>query len=167
MTDWNGIDMLIQLLCVGKIKEKYMREAIAEYQKRLSRFCRFEIIEVGDVSIPDRASEAEKEAVLKREGELIAGKIKGGAFLVCMCVEGKSMATEAFAEKMKKLEITGTSHICFVIGGSLGLWEELKKKADLCLSLSEMTLTHQMARLFLTEQIYRVYKMNRNETYHK
>ena len=81
MTDWNGIDMLIQLLCIGKIKEKYMREAIAEYQKRLSRFCRFEIIEVGDVSIPDRASEAEKEAVLKREGELIAGKIKGGAFL--------------------------------------------------------------------------------------
>jgi 23S rRNA (pseudouridine1915-N3)-methyltransferase len=159
--------MLVQILCVGKIKEKYMRDAIAEYQKRLSRFCRFEIIEVDDISIPDKASGAEKEAVLKKEGELLLGKVKNGAHIICMCVEGKGMPTEEFADMIQKLEIAGSSHICFVIGGSLGLWDELKKKADLRLSLSSMTLTHQMARLFLAEQIYRAYKINRNETYHK
>ncbi len=159
--------MLIQILCVGKIKEKYMRDAIAEYQKRLSRFCRFEVVEVSDISIPDQASEAEKAAVLKKEGELLLSKIKSGAYLICMCVEGQTLSTEEFANRMQQWEISGVRQICFVIGGSLGLWDELKKRADLRFSLSALTLTHQMARLFLAEQIYRAYKINRNEVYHK
>lgn len=162
-----GFRMNIEIICVGKMKEKYFIEAMNEYEKRLSRFCKFQITQVPDCSIPDNASEMEERAILEKEGSLILNKLKKDTYVIAMCVEGKERTTEQFAKQMDGLGLQGKSHITFLIGGSLGLAGIVKEKADYLLSLSQMTLTHNMARVFLTEQIYRSFKINHGEKYHK
>ncbi len=158
--------MRVSIICVGKIKEKFYTDAIAEYKKRLSRFCDFEIVEIPDLSIPDNASEAEKEQIKNREGEKILDKLKGNTFTVALCIEGKTLSSEDLAKTMAGATQT-TSNISFVIGGSLGLSDTVKSKANLMLSFGRMTLPHQLMRVVLTEQIYRSFMINANTGYHK
>ena len=158
--------MNVNIICVGKIKEKYFAEAIAEFEKRLGRFCTFRITELPDRPIPDKASPAQEAAVLEAEGADILKAIKKGDYVIALCVEGKELSSEEWAAKTA--DITRThSAITYVIGGSLGLSPEVKARADLRLSLGRITLPHRIARLVLTEQIYRCFKINANETYHK
>lgn len=158
--------MNVNIICVGKIKEKYFAEAIAEFEKRLGRFCAFRITELPDRPIPDKASAAQEAAVLEAEGADILKAIKKGDYVIALCVEGKELSSEEWAEKTA--DITRThSAITYIIGGSLGLSPAVKARADLRLSLGKITLPHRIARLVLTEQIYRCFKINANETYHK
>ncbi len=156
----------IKLVCVGKIKEKYFSSAMEEYGKRLSRYCKFEVIEIPDVSVPDHPSDAQIAEVLKKEGENILKKIEGEKQIVALCVEGKQMPSEQFAAMLSQSALEG-DRLCFVIGGSHGLWDEVKQISDLRLSFSKMTLPHQLMRVVLTEQIYRGFKINQGEQYHK
>ena len=158
--------MRVSVICVGKLKEKYLKDAVSEYEKRLSRFCSFEIIEVADSKIPENASEAECEKVLEQEGEKILSKIKPNSFVIAMCVEGKQVSSEQLADEIKNISFQ-TGNIIFIIGGSLGLCDDVKKRANICLSFGKITLPHQLMRVVLTEQIYRTFKINANETYHK
>lgn len=158
--------MTVNIICVGKIKEDYFLKATAEFEKRLSRFCTFNVICLPDKSIPDNPSEAECSAVLAREGEQILKKIGKSDIVVAMCIEGKQLSSEQLAAKIAEFQMQGST-IDFVIGGSLGLSEEVKKRASLRLSMSSMTFPHRIARLMLEEQIYRAFKINANETYHK
>ncbi len=159
--------MKIRIICVGKIKEKYLKDAIAEYAKRLSRFCTFEVCELSDEKIPDNPSPAECEQVLKSEGEAILKRISKDSYVISLCVEGKSMSSEEFASKMRSITIGGKSTIDLIIGGSLGLHDSVKSRSDLKLSFSSFTFPHQLMRLILAEQIYRAFKINANEEYHK
>ena len=158
--------MKVSIICIGKIKERFFTDAIGEYKKRLSRFCDFEITEIPDLSIPDNASDSEKEQIKNREGEKILDKIKSNTFTIALCIEGKTLSSEDLAKTMANATQT-TSHIAFVIGGSLGLSDAVKKKADLMLSFGRMTLPHQLMRVVLTEQIYRSFMINSNTGYHK
>lgn len=158
--------MYITILCVGKIKEKFYRDAIDEYKKRLSRFAKIEITEVKDEKIPDNASEKEMDAVLEKEGNLILSKIPKNSAVIAMCIEGESVSSTDLAEKLNVLSMK-SSNITFVIGGSLGLWEKVKKASDMRISFGKITLPHQLMRVVLTEQIYRAFKINANENYHK
>ncbi|MBQ9956025.1 MAG: 23S rRNA (pseudouridine(1915)-N(3))-methyltransferase RlmH [Ruminococcus sp.] len=158
--------MTINIICVGKIKEDFFKNAAAEYEKRLSRFCNINIINLPDKSIPENPSEAQCESVLKAEGELILKKIGKSDTVICMCIEGKMLKSEELAEKIKGIQ-NYSSTIDFVIGGSLGLSNEVKSRADFKLSLSPMTFPHNLARIILEEQIYRAFKINNNESYHK
>lgn len=159
--------MNIQIICIGKLKEKYWTEAIAEYSKRLSRFCTLEIIELKEARLPDKASQAEEEAVKLEEGRSILKTIKDGTFVITLEILGKQLDSPQLAAKLESLSLEGKSNIAFVIGGSLGLSEEVSKRANFKLSFSKMTFPHQMMRVILLEQIYRAFKINRNETYHK
>lgn len=159
--------MNIQIICIGKLKEKYWTEAIAEYSKRLSRFCTLEIIELKEARLPDKASQAEEEAVKIEEGRSILKTIKDGTFVITLEILGKQLDSPQLAAKLESLSLEGKSNIAFVIGGSLGLSEEVSKRANFKLSFSKMTFPHQMMRVILLEQIYRAFKINRNETYHK
>lgn len=159
--------MKINLITVGKIKENYLKDAIAEYAKRLSRFAKLNIIEVPDLKIKDGASEKEEEMVILGEGELIEKHINKSSYVIALCIEGKKQSSEAFAETIKDAAIKGGSDITFIIGGSLGLADFIKKRADFLLSFSDMTFPHQLMRVILLEQIYRAYKINANEVYHK
>ncbi|MBR2885427.1 MAG: 23S rRNA (pseudouridine(1915)-N(3))-methyltransferase RlmH, partial [Clostridia bacterium] len=152
--------------CVGKIKEDYFSKAAAEFEKRLSRFCSINVIQIPDKSIPDNPSEAECRAVLNKEGEQILKKIGKSDIVIAMCIEGKNLSSEEFAVKLSDFQMQ-SSTIDFVIGGSLGLSDEVKKRADFKLSMSRMTFPHRIARLMLEEQIYRAFKILANETYHK
>ena len=158
--------MKINIICVGKIKEDFFKGASAEYEKRLSRFCDINIINLPDKSFPENASESEEKAVLKAEGELILKKIGKSDTVIALCVEGKMLTSEGLAEKIKDIQ-NYSSTIDFIIGGSLGLSQEVKNRADFKLSLSTMTFPHRIARIVLEEQIYRAFKINANETYHK
>lgn len=158
--------MKINIICVGKIKEDFFKGAAAEYEKRLSRFCDISIINLPDKSIPENASESECQNVLKAEGELILKKIGKSDTVIALCVEGKMLTSEGLAEKIKEIQ-NYSSTIDFVIGGSLGLSQEVKNRADFKLSLSAMTFPHRIARIVLEEQIYRAFKINNNESYHK
>lgn len=158
--------MKVSIICIGKIKEKFFTDAINEYRKRLSRFCDFEITEIPDLSIPDNASESEKEQIKNREGEKILDKLKGNPFTVTLCIEGKTLSSEDLAKTMANATQT-TSHIAFIIGGSLGLSDAVKTKSNLMLSFGRMTLPHQLMRVVLTEQIYRSFMINSNTGYHK
>lgn len=158
--------MTINIICVGKIKESYFSEAAAEFEKRLSRFCTLNIIQLPDKSIPDNPSPAQCNEVLQKEGEMILKKIGKGDIVVAMCIEGKQLSSEQLAQKLSEFQMQ-SSTIDFVIGGSLGLWEEVKNRAQLRLSMSAMTFPHRIARIMLEEQIYRAFKINANETYHK
>ncbi|MCR5742626.1 MAG: 23S rRNA (pseudouridine(1915)-N(3))-methyltransferase RlmH [Lachnospiraceae bacterium] len=157
----------ITLLTVGKIKEKYFNDAIAEYSKRLGRYCKLNIIEVADEKTPDDASEAEEELIKKREGDRILAKLPDNAYVCVLAINGKNLSSTELADKMSKICVSGYDHIVFIIGGSLGLSEDVNKKADMLLSFSRMTFPHQLMRVVLLEQIYRGFRILNNEPYHK
>ena len=159
--------MNINIIAVGKIKEKYLKDAITEYSKRLSRFCKLTITEIADEPMADRPSESERKQVLRKEGDKILSAIKNTDVLVTLCVEGMQSSSEKFADFLKEECVNGASTFTFIIGGSLGLLEEIKKKSKLRLSFSQMTFPHQLMRVILLEQIYRAFKINANENYHK
>lgn len=159
--------MKITILCVGKIKERFFREGIAEYKKRLSKYCKLEVVEVADEKTPDRASEAEEQKIKGKEAERLEKYIKKDAYIVVLVIEGEMLDSVELAEKIDKLGIGGKSHLMFIIGGSLGLDDIIIKQADYKLSFSKMTFPHQMMRMILMEQIYRSYRILKNEPYHK
>ena len=158
--------MNVTIICVGKLKEDYLKSAISEYQKRLSRFADFEIIEVPDQKIPDNASKKIEEQILNKEGELILSKIKNNSYVIAMCVEGKLISSEELADEIKNISMQ-SSNITFIIGGSLGLSQDVKTRANNRISFGKITLPHQLMRVVLSEQIYRAFKINANEAYHK
>lgn len=159
--------MKITLITVGKIKEKFFREAVGEYEKRLSRYCRLEIRETADEKTPEKASEVQREQILQKEGERILKLVPEDAFTVTLEIEEKKLSSEAFAGEIERLGVNGTSHIVFVIGGSLGLHDSIKTRADLAVSFSDMTFPHQLMRVILLEQIYRACRIISGEPYHK
>lgn len=159
--------MKITVVTVGKIKEKYFVDAIAEYSKRLSRYCKLEIIQVADEKTPDGASEALEMQIKDKEGERILANIKDGSFVVALAIEGQMLDSEGLARKIEKWGVSGISQIVFVIGGSLGLSKAVLNRADYKLSFSKMTFPHQLMRVVLLEQIYRSYRIISNEPYHK
>ena len=159
--------MKITLITVGKIKEKYLKDAIAEYSKRLSRYCKLEIVEVADEKTPDNASDTVEDAIRDKEGERILKYIKEDAYVITLEIAGKMLTSEEMAEKIEKLGVQGTSHIIFIIGGSIGLGREILKRSDYALSFSKMTFPHQLFRVMLLEQVYRGFRITNNEPYHK
>jgi 23S rRNA (pseudouridine1915-N3)-methyltransferase len=159
--------MKIKIACVGKVKDAFYRDAVAEYAKRLSRFCTLEIAEVSDEKAPETLSPAEEAQVMEREGERLLSKILPGEFVVCLTIEGKRFSSEAFATTLQATFDRSISCITFVIGGSLGLSSAVTGRADLKLSVSDMTLPHGLCRVVLLEQIYRAFKINAREPYHK
>ena len=159
--------MTIEIICTGKLKEKYWQDAAAEYAKRLSRFCKLIITELPEVRLAG-SSEADEKAVIEAESRAVLAKLaRAQSYVIALDVRGRELSSEAFAEKISDLALTGKSHIVFVIGGSLGLSEELLRVSDMRLSFSPMTFPHQLMRVILLEQIYRAYKINAGETYHK
>lgn len=158
--------MNVTIICVGKLKEKFSKEAIDEYKKRLTRFCKLDIIEIPDLKIPDNASLKTQEQIVIKEGEAILSKIKDNSFVIAMCVEGELVKSEDIADIINK-QSRNSSNIVFLIGGSLGLSDEVKKRANLRISFGRITLPHQLIRVVLCEQIYRAFKINANEVYHK
>lgn len=159
--------MKITLITVGMIKEKYLKDAIAEYSKRLSRYCKLEIVEVADEKTPDNASDTVEDAIRDKEGERILKYIKEDAYVITLEIAGKMLTSEEMAEKIEKLGVQGTSHIIFIIGGSIGLGKEVLARSDYALSFSKMTFPHQLMRVILLEQIYRSYRIINGEPYHK
>ena len=159
--------MKITLVTVGKIKEKYLEAAIAEYSKRLSRYCKLEIVQVADEKTPDNASELMEKQIKEKEGERILSHIKDGAYVVALAIDGKQLSSEELADLVEGLGVRGESHIQIVIGGSLGLADSVLKRADYKLSFSRMTFPHQLMRVILLEQIYRSYRIISGEPYHK
>lgn len=159
--------MKITVLAVGKVKEAYFRDAIAEYSKRLSKYCKLEIIEVADEKTPDRASEREEELIKQKEADRLRKHIKEDAFVCALAIEGVQLDSVALAGKMEQIGLQGKSHIIFIIGGSLGLHKSVLQRADMLLSFSKMTFPHQLMRVILLEQIYRAYRIMANEPYHK
>lgn len=159
--------MKITIITVGKIKEKYLKDAIAEYSKRLSKYCKLEIIEVADEKTPDNASEIVENNIRSKEAERILKHIKDDAFIITLEIDGKQLTSEEMAKKIENLGIQGNSHITFIIGGSIGLGTEVLAKSNYALSFSKMTFPHQLMRVILLEQIYRSYRIIHGEPYHK
>ena len=159
--------MKITVITVGKIKEKYLRDAIAEYTKRLSRYCKLEIIEVADEKTPDQASETVEEQIRDKEGERILKYIRDDMYVITLEIGGKMLSSEELADKINMLGIQGQSSVAFVIGGSIGLGREVLKRSDYALSFSKMTFPHQLMRVILLEQVYRSYRIMNGEPYHK
>ena len=157
----------VSIICVGKMKEKFYIEAAAEYGKRLSRFCKLEIIELPEDRLPEDPSKAQIEAALAKEAETIRAKLPSGAMIVAMCVEGKTQSSEELAALMAQRANQGGSHVVFLIGGSFGLHPSVKALAAVKLSMSPMTFPHHLARVMLLEQIYRAYQINAGSKYHK
>ena len=159
--------MKITCVTVGKIKEKYLTEAIREYEKRLSRYCKVDIMELVDEKTPEGAGEALERKIKEKEGERLLARIREGDFVIALAIEGKMLSSEELAAKMERLGVDGISHIVFVIGGSLGLSPDVLRRADFALSFSRMTFPHQLMRVILLEQIYRSFRINSGEPYHK
>jgi 23S rRNA (pseudouridine1915-N3)-methyltransferase len=159
--------MKISIVCVGKVKEKYFTGAIEEYAKRLSRYCKLEIVEVADEKTPDGASAALNEQIKEKEGKRILEKIPEEAYVIALAIEGKQPDSVELSHKIDALGVKGTSHIVFIIGGSLGLSPMVMKRADEAMSFSRMTFPHQLMRVILLEQIYRAYRILNHEPYHK
>lgn len=159
--------MQISILTVGKVKEKFYRDAIDEYAKRLSRYCKLKIVEVDDEKTPDGASDKVCDQIMAKEAERLKSHITDDAYVIALAIEGKKFDSEGFAKKINNIGIQGKSHIIFIIGGSLGISSELKKRANELISFSDMTFPHQLMRVILTEQIYRAYRIINNEPYHK
>lgn len=158
--------MRITVVCAGRIKEKYLSAGIAEFLKRLRPFAQVEIREIHEEKMPDEPSEAEKEQVLRREGEKLLKLVPAGSYLFVLDVHGRERSSEELASRLDKLGLSGQSNITFLIGGAFGLSREVRAAADERLSFSQLTFTHQMVRLLLVEQIYRAFKINRGEKYH-
>lgn len=163
----NTRNMKIKLIVVGKLKEKYLKEGIGEYCKRMSTMLPLELIELSDEKIPDHASEKEQEAVKYREGQKILARIQEGDKVVVLSIQGQLMSSEELALLVKEAEVYGTRNLVFVIGGSLGLSQEVYQRSDIQVSFGRMTLPHQLMRLVLVEQIYRAQMINRGSAYHK
>ena len=161
------VDVKINIVAVGKIKEKFLREGIDEFLKRLSRYAKVKIVEVADEKIPVNPSEADLEAVKKREADKIKKYLTGNSLVVALAIQGKQKSSEELAQWMKELMIQGKSEITFVIGGAVGLHKSILDLANYLLSFSKLTFTHQMIRMILLEQIYRGFKIMRGEPYHK
>lgn len=159
--------MRITIITVGKIKEKYLKDAIEEYSKRLVKYCRLELIEVADEKTPDSAGEAMGQQIRGKEAARIQKYIKADSYVVALAIDGHALSSEQFAHKIDALGIQGVSHITFVIGGSIGLGSEVLNRADYRLSFSLMTFPHQLMRVILLEQIYRAYRIINHEPYHK
>ena len=159
--------MKITILSVGKIKEKFYRDAISEFEKRLSRYAKLEIVEVADEKTPDEASEHEITLIKEKEGERLLKSIKDDGYVICLAINGKMLDSVELSRHLEKLGVSGVSHIYFVIGGSLGLADEVLKRADMLLSFSKMTFPHQLMRVILCEQIYRSCRIMNHEPYHK
>ncbi len=159
--------MNITILCVGQIKEKYFRDAIAEYQKRLSRYCKLQMIEVADEKTKENASEAENDLIRKKEGERLLKHIKDSDYCITLEIDGKMLTSEGLSKEIDRLGLAGKSSLVFVIGGSIGLDIAVLKRSDYALSFSKMTFPHQLMRVILLEQIYRSYRIMRGEPYHK
>ena len=159
--------MKISVIAVGKIKEKYLKDAVTEYSKRLSRYCKLEIIEAADEKTPDHASVAVEDTIRAKEGERLLKHIRDDMYVITLEIGGKMLTSEEFAEKIETLGVQGKSSIAFVIGGSNGLGEEVLKRSDFALSFSKMTFPHQLMRVVLLEQVYRGYRIVNGEPYHK
>lgn len=162
--------MKIRILCVGKIKESYFSKGIEEYSKRLSRYSKLEIVEVGDEKTPDGASEALERQIKEKEGERLLKYMKESGhdcYTIALAIQGKQMDSVTFSEKIRMLGVRGVGQITFVIGGSLGLSDAVMKQADEAISFSKMTFPHQMMRMILLEQIYRGFRIMKGEPYHK
>ncbi len=159
--------MKISILTVGKVKEKFYVQAIDEFVKRLSRYCKLEIIEVADEKTPDGASALVEDSIKEKEGLRLEKYIRDDAYVIALAIDGKMLSSEELSEKIDKLGIGGESHIQFIIGGSLGMWPKLLERADYKLSFSKMTFPHQLMRVILLEQIYRAFRIAKNEPYHK
>ncbi|MEC1521886.1 23S rRNA (pseudouridine(1915)-N(3))-methyltransferase RlmH [Neobacillus niacini] len=159
--------MNISIITVGKLKEKYLKMGIDEYLKRLNAYAKVEVIEVADEKAPEELSESEMVQVKQKEGERILAKISQDTYVIALAIHGKMQSSEELADTLDKLATYGKSKIAFIIGGSLGLSEEVLKRANEHLSFSKMTFPHQLMKLILIEQIYRAYRINRGEPYHK
>ena len=159
--------MRVKIVCIGKLKEKYWTAAVDEYSKRLSKYCDLEILQLKETKLADKPSEADEIIVIYEEGQTILKNIKDGTYVIALEINGKSLSSEELAAKVDRLAIEGKSDITFVIGGSLGLSKEVSQRADFSLSFSKMTFPHQMMRVILLEQIYRSFKIIKNEAYHK
>lgn len=159
--------MNIKIICVGKLKEKYFRDAIAEYQKRLSRFAKVELVQVPDEKAPERLSAAEQERVKETEGRAILNKIKDKEYVYVTAIKGQEKSSEEFAQELKELATYGHSDVTFVIGGSLGTSSAVNQRADVLLSFGKLTMPHQLMRVVLIEQIYRCFMINSGSPYHK
>ncbi len=159
--------MKITIVCVGKIKEKFYRDALAEYTKRLSRYCSLSITEVADEKTKEQASDVECAIIKDREGERILKSIREDGYVIALAIDGKNLDSVELSKTIENLALTGKSNLYFVIGGSLGLSDEVMKRADYKLSFSRMTFPHQLMRVILLEQIYRSYRIINHEPYHK
>ena len=159
--------MKITILCVGKVKEKFYRDAIGEYQKRLSRYCKLEIVEVTDEKIPDGASETVENQIKEKEGNRILSKIREEDYVIALAIDGKMQDSVELSKNIQQLGVRGKSSIVFVIGGSVGLSKAVLKRANEKLSFSKMTFPHQLMRVILLEQVYRSYRIMNGEPYHK
>ncbi|VJB35788.1 rRNA large subunit methyltransferase [Streptococcus pneumoniae] len=159
--------MKIKVVTVGKLKEKYLKDGIAEYSKRISRFAKFEMIELSDEKTPDKASESENQKILEIEGQRILSKIADRDFVIVLAIEGKTFFSEEFSKQLEETSIKGFSILTFIIGGSLGLSSSVKNRANLSVSFGRLTLPHQLMRLVLVEQIYRAFTIQQGFPYHK
>lgn len=159
--------MKIKVVTVGKLKEKYLKDGIAEYSKRISRFATLEMIELADEKTPDRASDSENQKILQTEGNRILSKVGDRDFVIVLAIEGKTFSSEEFSKQLEKASISGFSTLTFIIGGSLGLTSAVKNRANLSVSFGQLTLPHQLMRLVLVEQIYRAFTIQQGSPYHK
>lgn len=159
--------LTVNIICIGKIKESYWREAIKEYSKRLTAFCKFNIIELDEEKANSNPNDTQIKTILDAEGKRIVSRLSKNSFVIPMCIEGKMLSSTELSEKISQVPLLGKSSIDFIIGGSWGLSDEVKSKADLKLSMSKMTFPHQMARVVLCEQIYRAFEISTNGKYHK
>lgn len=159
--------LTVNIICIGKIKESYWREAIKEYSKRLTAFCKFNISELDEEKVNSNPNDAQIKTILDAEGKRIISRLSKNSFVIPMCIEGKLLSSTELSEKISQVPMLGKSSIDFIIGGSWGLSDEVKSKADLKLSMSKMTFPHQMARVVLCEQIYRAFEISTNGKYHK
>ncbi len=157
----------ITVICVGKLKERFYQDAVEEYRKRLTGLCRLELAELPEVRLPERPAPAQIDAALKKEGAAIRARLPKRTTVIALCVEGKEMSSEALAETLSELAVSGQSSLSFLIGGSYGLDASLKKEAALRISMSPMTFPHHLARVMLLEQLYRAFQINRGSEYHK
>ncbi|WP_369350826.1 23S rRNA (pseudouridine(1915)-N(3))-methyltransferase RlmH [Streptococcus hillyeri] len=159
--------MKLKLITVGKLKEKYLKDGIAEYQKRLGRFCKLEMVELPDEKTPDKASESENQAIMAKEAERILAKISDREFVIALAIEGDQFPSEKFSQILDDITVKGYSNLTFIIGGSLGLSPSVKKRANLLMSFGKLTLPHQLMKLVLIEQIYRAFMIQQGSPYHK
>lgn len=159
--------LTVNIICVGNLKEKYLKDAVAEYEKRLRAFCKFNIIELAEQKLPDNPSNSEIKSALLKEAEKITAKIPKGSAVIPLAIEGKELSSEQLAHKFNDFSLNGVSTLSFIIGSSFGLDNSIKQSADMLLSMSPMTFPHQLARLMLCEQVYRAFSINNNTKYHK